>query len=313
MGGVVIRAISASRRCLPRTGYRESEQATRMGRKKTNDSDVAAMKSRIIEAAESLFRDVGYAKTTVADIARALGMSPELPNVSYGVLVLNTADTAARDRVRSRIEAYVAKGGLPEARVRVTTLFLGPPVGYPVQFRVIGSDPLKVRDIAYQVRDRVRANKKTYDVNLDWNEQARAIRLVVDQDRARVLGLTPQDIAEALQMWLSGVTVTQIRDGIELVDVVARAVPEERLRPELLADLTISTRNGQPIPLSQVAKIQYSYEEPILWRQSRDLTITVRAEVIRGVQAPDVTMSRFWRKSASNSPGVTPLAERMLS
>ena len=219
-----------------------------------------------------------------------LPMSPELPNVSYGVLVLNTADTAARDRVRSRIEAYVAKGGLPEARVRVTTLFLGPPVGYPVQFRVIGSDPLKVRDIAYQVRDRVRANKKTYDVNLDWNEQARAIRLVVDQDRARVLGLTPQDIAEALQMWLSGVTVTQIRDGIELVNVVARAVPEERLRPELLADLTISTRNGQPIPLSQVAKIQYSYEEPILWRQSRDLTITVRAEVIRGVQAPDVTM-----------------------
>ncbi len=82
----------------------------------------------------------------------------------------------------------------------------------------------------------------------------------------------------------------QIRDGIELVDVVARAVPEERLRPELLADLTISTRNGQPIPLAQVAKIQYSYEEPILWRQSRDLTIIVRAEVIRGVQAPDVTM-----------------------
>jgi multidrug efflux pump subunit AcrB len=219
-----------------------------------------------------------------------LPMSPELPNVSYGVLVLNTADTAARDRVRSRIEDYVAKGGLPEARVRVTTLFLGPPVGYPVQFRVIGPDPLKVREIAYQVRDCMRANKKTYDVNLDWNEQARAIRLVVDQDRARVLGLTPQDIAEALQMWLSGVTVTQIRDGIELVDVVARAVPEERLRPELLADLTISTRNGQPIPLSQVAKIQYSYEEPILWRQSRDLTIIVRAEVIRGVQAPDVTM-----------------------
>jgi multidrug efflux pump subunit AcrB len=112
----------------------------------------------------------------------------------------------------------------------------------------------------------------------------------VDQDRARVLGLTPQDIAEALQMWLSGVPVTQIRDGIEQVDVVARAVPEERLRPELLAALTISTRNGQPIPLAQVAKIQYSYEEPILWRQSRALTIIVRAEVIRGVQAPDVTM-----------------------
>ncbi|WP_243357580.1 efflux RND transporter permease subunit [Fundidesulfovibrio terrae] len=219
-----------------------------------------------------------------------LPMAPELPNTSYGVVVLNTADAAARDRVKARIESFADQGGVPQARVRVTTLFLGPPVGYPVQFRVIGPDPLKVREIAQNVRSVVRANSKTYDVNLDWNEQARAISLVVDQDRARVIGLTPQDIAEALQGLLSGVTVTQVRDGIELVNVVARAVPEERLSPELLADLTISSRNGQPIPLSQVAKIQYTYEEPILWRQSRDLTITVRAEVIKGVQAPDVTI-----------------------
>jgi len=219
-----------------------------------------------------------------------LPMAPELPNISYGVLVLDTANAAARDRVRSRIENFVAQGGVSQARVRVTTLFLGPPVGYPVQFRVIGPDPMKVREIAYRVRDVMRENPKTYDVNLDWNEQSRAIRLVVDQDRARVLGLTPQDIAEALQTLLSGVTITQIRDGIELVNVIARAVPDERLRPEILADLTISSRNGKIIPLSQVARLQYVYEEPILWRQSRDLTITVRAEVITGVQAPDVTM-----------------------
>jgi multidrug efflux pump subunit AcrB len=218
-----------------------------------------------------------------------LPMAPELPNASYGVIVVNTEEAASRDRVKNRIEAFVAQGSLPQARVRVTTLFLGPPVGYPVQFRVIGPDPLKVREIAYQVREIMRANHKTYDVNLDWNEQARAIRLVVDQDRARVLGLTPHDIAEALQMLLTGVTITQIRDGIELVNVVARAVPEERLRPEALPDLVINARNGQSITLSQVAKIQYVYEEPILWRQSRDLTITVRAEVIDGVQAPDVT------------------------
>ena len=219
-----------------------------------------------------------------------LPMAPELPDISYGVIVLNTADAAARDRVKARIEAFAAQGGLPEARMRVTTLFLGPPVGYPVQFRVIGPDPKRVREIAYQVRDIMRANPNTADVNLDWNEQARAIRLVVDQDRARVLGLTPQDIAESLQALLSGVTITQVRDGIELVNVVARAVPEERLRPEALADLTISIRNGKIIPLSQVARLEYVYEEPILWRQSRDLTITVRSEVNKGVQAPDVTM-----------------------
>jgi multidrug efflux pump subunit AcrB len=218
-----------------------------------------------------------------------LPMAPELPNTSYGVTVLDTADAAARDRVRQRVESFVDQGGLPQARVRVTPLSLGPPVGFPVQFRVIGPDPMKVREAAYQVRAVMRENPKTADVNLDWNEQAKAVRLVVDQDRARVLGLTPQDISETLQVLLSGVTVTQVRDGIELVDVVARAVPEERLRPERLNDLTISVRNGHPIQLSQVAKLEYVSEEPILWRQSRDLTITVRSEIVEGVQAPDVT------------------------
>ena len=217
-----------------------------------------------------------------------LPMSPELPDTSYGVVVLNTADAAARDRVKARVESFVAQGGASQARVRVTTLFLGPPVGFPVQFRVMGPDPLKVREAAYRVRDIMRENPRTYDVNLDWNEQAKAVRLAVDQDRARVFGLTPQDIAGALQMLLSGVTVTQVRDGIELVDVVARAVPEERLAPERLADLTVGAGDGRPIPLSQVARIEYVYEEPILWRQNRDLTITVRSEVVAGVQAPDV-------------------------
>ncbi len=218
-----------------------------------------------------------------------LPMAPELPNTSYGVTVLNTADAEARDRVRERIEAFAEQGGLPQARVRVTTLFLGPPVGFPVQFKVIGPDPRKVREVAYQVRDIMRGNPKTVDVHLDWNEQAKAVRLVVDQDKARVLGLTPQDISGTLQMLLTGVTVTQVRDGIELVDVVTRAVAEDRLRPERLPDLTIGVRNGHPIPLSQVAKIEYVSEEPILWRQSRDLVLTVRSEIVKGVQAPDVT------------------------
>lgn len=218
-----------------------------------------------------------------------LPMAPDLPNTSFAVTVLNTADSVARDRVRERIESFVAQGGLPQARVRVTTLFLGPPVGFPVQFRVIGPDSMKVREAAYKVRDIMRENPRTVDVNLDWNEQAKAIRLVVDQDRARILGLTQQDISEALQMLLSGVTVTQVRDGIELVDVVARAVPEERLAPERLSDLTVCVRNGQPVSLAQVAKIEYISEDPILWRQSRDLMITVRSEVVKGVQAPDVT------------------------
>ena len=251
--------------------------------------------AKTVEALEGVCKADQEVKTYTSYIGSGaprwfLPMAPELPDVSYGVIVLNTGDAASRDRVKARIEAFVAEGGLPEARVRVTTLFLGPPVGYPVQFRVIGPDAKRVRDIAYQVRDVMRANPDTTDVNLDWNEQARAIRLVVDQDRARALGLTPQDIAESLQALLTGVTITQVRDGIELVNVVARAVPEERLRPEVLADLTVSIRDGKIIPLSQAARLEYVYEEPILWRQNRDLTITVRAEVVQGVQAPDITM-----------------------
>ncbi|QAZ68815.1 efflux RND transporter permease subunit [Solidesulfovibrio carbinolicus] len=251
--------------------------------------------AKAVEALEAVCKADQEVKTYTSYIGAGaprwfMPMSPELPDVSYGVIVLNTADGASRDRVKARLEAYAANGGLPEARVRVTTLFLGPPVGYPVQFRVIGPDAKRVRDIAYQVRDVMRANPNTTDVNLDWNEQARAIRLVVDQDRARLLGLTPQDIAQALQTLLSGVTITQVRDGIERVNVVARAVPEERLRPEILADLTISIRDGKIIPLSQAARLEHVYEEPILWRQSRDLTITVRSEVLAGLQAPDVTM-----------------------
>lgn len=250
--------------------------------------------SRAVETMESFMKDDPEIKTYTSYIGSGaprwfLPMAPELPNTSYAVTVLDTADAAARDRVRERIETFVEQGGLPQARVRLTTLFLGPPVGFPVQFRVIGPDPMKVRETAYQIRDVMRENPKTVDVNLDWNEQAKAVRLVVDQDRARVLGLTPQDISEALQGLLSGVTITQLRDGIELVDVVARAVPEERLRPERLQDLTVSVHNGHSIPLSQVAKIEYISEDPILWRQSRDLMITVRSEVVQGVQAPDVT------------------------
>jgi multidrug efflux pump len=132
-------------------------------------------------------------------------------------------------------------------------------------------------------------NKKLIDPHLDWGEQSRAIRLEVDQDRARALGLTPQDVAQTLQTLLSGFTVTQYREGIETVDVVARAVSAERLDLARLPDLTISTRNGVAVPLSQIARLNYTYEEPILWRRNRDLVLTVRGDIIDGVQAPDVS------------------------
>jgi multidrug efflux pump subunit AcrB len=165
----------------------------------------------------------------------------------------------------------------------------GPPVGFPVQFRVIGPDPLKVRAIAEDVRQVMVQNHKLVDPHLDWNEQVKSIRLDIDQDRARALGLTPQEVAQTLQTLVSGFTITQHREGIERIGVVARAIPSERLDLDRLPDLTIATRNGVAVPLSQVAKLSYEFEEPILWRRNRDLVLTVRSDVIDGVQAPDVS------------------------
>ncbi len=218
-----------------------------------------------------------------------LGLNPVLPNSNFAQIVIVTKDLEARERVKARLDRAVAEGALPEARVRVDRFVFGPPVGFPVQFRVIGPDPLKVRTIAEQVRQVMVTDPKVIDPHLDWGEEVKSIRLEVDQDRARALGLTPEDVAETLQTLLSGHTVTKYREGIEDIDVVARAIPAERLKLDHLPALTVATRNGIAVPLSQIAHLNFEYEEPILWRRNRDLVLTVRGDVIDGVQAPDVS------------------------
>ena len=224
-----------------------------------------------------------------------LGLNPQLPNEAFAEIVIVAKDVPGRERLKTKIEAAVAKGTLAEARVRVDRFNFGPPVGFPVQFRVVGPDPNTVREIAYRVRDVVRANANTVDPNLDWNEQTPSVRLVVDQERARALGLNAQDVAQTLQTLISGVPVTTVRDRTEKVDVVARAAPEERLDLGRIGDLTVVSRNGQPVPLAQIAKVEFTHEEPILWRRTRDMAITVRADVVDGVQPPDVT-NQIWPK-----------------
>jgi multidrug efflux pump subunit AcrB len=148
---------------------------------------------------------------------------------------------------------------------------------------------MKVREIAENVRQVMAANAKIVDPHLDWSEQVKSIRLEVDQDRARALVLTPQDVAQTLQTLLSGYTITQYREGIEHIDVVARAIPSERLELNRLPALTIATRNGVAVPLSQIARLNYEYEEPILWRRNRDIVLTARGDIVDRVQAPDVS------------------------
>jgi multidrug efflux pump len=218
-----------------------------------------------------------------------LALNPVLPNESFALIVMMTKGAEARERLKARLEGLVAQNVIPEARLRIDRLNFGPPVGFPVQFRVIGPDVESVRAVADKVRTAMRANPNTRDVQFDWNEQKKSIRLEVDQDRARSLGLTPQDIAQTLGTLLSGYTVTEYKEGIELVPVVARAIPEERLGLGSFEDLTIPTRSGAAVPISQVARVHYEFEEPILWRRNRDVVLTVRSDIAPTVQAPDVT------------------------
>lgn len=224
-----------------------------------------------------------------------LGLFPQLPNEAYAEIVIVAKDQEARERLKHRIEAAVAGGALPEARIRIDRFNFGPSVAFPVELRVIGPELNRLRDIAGKVRDIVRNNKNAIDPHLDWSEEQPSLQLVLDQDRVRALGLTPQDVAEALQTMLTGLSMTTVRDGVEKIDVVARTVKEERLDPGRIGELAIATPNGTPLPVSQIAKIGYSHEDAILWRRNRELTITVRSDVVNGVQAPDVT-SQVWRQ-----------------
>jgi multidrug efflux pump len=253
-----------------------------------------------VEKAEALLKDDRDIETYTSYVGQGsprfwLGLSPQLPNEAFAEIVIVAKDVEARERIKARLEQAVDGGTLTEARVRVDRFNFGPPVGFPVQFRVIGPDANTVRDIAYRVRDVVRQNDKIREPQLDWNEQSPYLKLVVDQDRARALGLTPQDVSQALSMLISGAPVTTIRDGIEKVGVVARAVSSERLDLAHVGDLTVTSRNGVAVPLQQIAKIEYSHEEPIIWRRNRDMAITVRGDVVDGVQAPDVT-GQIWPK-----------------
>ena len=263
-----------------------------------------------VQKAEALLKDDKDIATYTSYVGRGsprfwLGLNPQLPNEAFAEIVIVSKNVEARERIKTKIEKAVADGDLSEARVRVDRFNFGPPVGFPVQFRVIGPDTAKVRDIAYKVRDVMRANPNVTEAQLDWNEQSPYLKLVVDQDRARALGLTPQDVSQSLALLISGTTVTTIRDGIEKVGVVARAVPSERLDLGKVGDLTIISRNGVAVPLTQVANIEYSHEEPILWRRNRDMAITVRSDVVDGVQPPDVT-NQIWPQLQSIRDSLEP-------
>jgi multidrug efflux pump subunit AcrB len=223
-----------------------------------------------------------------------LSLEPELPNPGYAQFVIMTAGLQEREALRTRLLDYFSKDeAQPLVRGRVLRLEFGPPVGFPVQFRVIGPNPDTVRSIAYRVRDIVQTSALVRDTQLNWNDRVRTLRIQVDQDKARLLGLSSADVSGALQTVLSGAPVTQIRLGEEPIDVVVRAEAGERKTLQGLGDINIFSRTGAVVPLSQIARIEPTFEEPVLWRWNRSMAITVRSDLADGVQGPYAT-EKIW-------------------
>jgi len=216
--------------------------------------------------------------------------NPELPDPAFAKLVILTPDARARDRLKLRLRKRIAQGLAPEARVRVSQLIFGPYPRYLVHFRVMGPDPDELRTIANQVQAVMRANPHTRQVNQDWGERTQTVNFVLDQDRLQLIGLSSSEAAQQLQFLLTGVPVTQVREDIRTVEVVARSAGPERLDPARLGELTLTSRTGRAVPLSQIGHIEIRPEDPILRRRDRTPTITVQSDFDEAMQPPEVSM-----------------------
>ncbi|MBV8466650.1 MAG: efflux RND transporter permease subunit, partial [Burkholderiales bacterium] len=220
-----------------------------------------------------------------------LPLDQQLPNLNFAQLTVMTRDEHVRETVAAKLETLFARD-FPLVRGRVTRLENGPPVGYPVQFRVYGPDAAKLTPIVEKVAGIMRANTHIRNVNTDWGERVKVMRLTVDQDKARALGVTSQQISLALQNSLSGVTMTQFREYDRDIDVVARLVAPERTDLDNLKDARVYLPSGKYVPVSQLATLKLESEDSIIWRRNRVPTVSVRADVA-GAQAPDVTMALY--------------------
>jgi multidrug efflux pump subunit AcrB len=211
-----------------------------------------------------------------------LPLDVALPNDFFAQSVVVTKGLKERDQVRVRLEQALAER-FPAAVARIYPLELGPPVGWPVKYRVSGPDLARVHGIALQVAQRLETVPGIRHINFDWAEPARVMRVNIDQDQARQLGLSSQDVSLALNGIVSGTTITQVRNSIYLINVDIRAEHTQRTSLESIRSLQIPLRDGKVVPLRQIASFEYGQEYPIVWRRDRVPTLTVQADVVAGL------------------------------
>ncbi|WP_418116663.1 efflux RND transporter permease subunit [Variovorax sp. 350MFTsu5.1] len=217
-----------------------------------------------------------------------LPLDQVFPQTNVSQLIVLAKDLKVRETLRIKLPQVLAQE-FPEVRGRVKLLPNGPPVPYPVQFRVIGPDPALLRGHADEVKAVLRDNANMRGVNDNWNESVKVIRLEIDQAKARALGVTSQAIAQASKTMFSGTTVGQYRENDLLIDIVLRQAPDERQAISDIGNAYIPTASGRSIPLTQIAKPVFTWEPGVMWRENRDYAITVQGDVVEGLQGATVT------------------------
>jgi len=217
-----------------------------------------------------------------------LPLDQVFPQTNVSQFIVIPSDLKLRESLRVKFPAMLATE-FPEVRGRVKLLPNGPPVPYPVQFRVVGPDPARLQERADEVKALMRANPNTRGVNDNWNESVKVLRLEVDQSKARALGVTSQSIAQASRTILSGTAVGQYREGDKLIDIVLRQPLDERNAITDVANAYLPTSSGKSIPLTQIAKPVFTWEPGVMWRENRDYAITVQSDIVEGLQGATVT------------------------
>ena len=207
-----------------------------------------------------------------------LGLDQQLPATNVSQFVIVARDVKSREALRSRL-IHLFEHDRFQARGNISRIENGPPVGYPVQYRISGENVETLRKIATQVGEVMQQNTELSNINFDWRELSKAVEIEIDQDKARLLGVSSQDIAALLNMSLNGYTVTSYREGSKTIDVVLRGDREERTHLSLLPDLSVPTRSGKSVPLAQIATLKHSFEPGVIWRRDRQPTITVRGNL----------------------------------
>lgn len=216
-----------------------------------------------------------------------LPLDQQMPQASFAQFVVLASSLDDRDEIRKSLDTQIRQL-LPQVRTRVSLLENGPPVGYPLQYRVSGEDVAVVRQEAQKVAQLLSENPNTGNVHLDWGEQSKIISLLIDQDRARQMGVSSEDLANFLNSSISGAIINQYREKRELIDVRIRGDQAERINVEALSSLAVPTSNGTTVPLAQIAILQYKFEDGLIWHRNRLPTITVRADIRSKLQPATV-------------------------